>query len=225
MREKNDNLAGMKFGKLTAIKRVENIGGHIAYECLCDCGRTVIVKGTYLKNGKRVSCGHEVIASVPNEYDLSGEYGICYMSGKQYSFIFDKDKYSEICKHHWFVNNNGYPCAYSHKKTSFPHRIVTNCPQGMEVDHINHNVFDNRVSNLRICTHSDNMKNRSIYTKNKSGYPGIFETKKYGYWYVSIGVNGKHKYIGQFKNKEDAINARKQAEIKYFGEFANTERS
>ena len=45
--------------------------------------------------------------------------------------------------------------------------------------------------------------------------------KKYEKWRVRIQVNNKDILIGYFNDKEDAIKARKQAEIKYFGEFRN----
>lgn len=51
-------LSGMRFGMLTVIRRVSNsIKGRSMWECLCDCGNTKNVKGTYLKNGETKSCG------------------------------------------------------------------------------------------------------------------------------------------------------------------------
>lgn len=51
------DLSGQKFGKLTVIKRVENIGKQVAYLCRCDCGNTKIVKADYLREGYTKSCG------------------------------------------------------------------------------------------------------------------------------------------------------------------------
>lgn len=53
--------------------------------------------------------------------------------------------------------------------------------------------------------------------KNKSGFPGVCLSKKYNKWRAYITVNGKRMDIGYFTNKEDAITARINAEIKYFG--------
>lgn len=56
-RSRYNDLTGMKFGRLTAIRRVENIGHKVAWECRCDCGRTVRVTGDALHRGTTQSCG------------------------------------------------------------------------------------------------------------------------------------------------------------------------
>lgn len=48
---------GNKYGKLTVIKRAENIGTAAAWECLCECGGTKIVRGSHLRSGQVKSCG------------------------------------------------------------------------------------------------------------------------------------------------------------------------
>ena len=90
----------------------------------------------------------------------------------------------------------------------------------MVVDHINHNKSDNRKNNLRLATRSQNIQNRGIIPNNTSGVTGVHwhnHTKK---WKAEIEVNKRKIYIGVFKEKEDAIKARKEAEVKYFGEYA-----
>jgi hypothetical protein len=97
-------------------------------------------------------------------------------------------------------------------------RWLLNPPPTMHVDHINRDALDNRRSNLRICTAAENYRNKSVRTDNKSGTPGVsWNGKK---WAVIITVSGKVMNLGRFKNIEDAITLRKEAEDKYFGEFA-----
>lgn len=52
------DLQGQRFGKLTVLKEVsERRCGHVVWECLCDCGKTCIVRGGHLKSGHSTSCG------------------------------------------------------------------------------------------------------------------------------------------------------------------------
>lgn len=54
---KKINMIGIKFNQLTVIKEVEKIRGRIAYDCLCDCGKTLKVTGNAIKSGGTRSCG------------------------------------------------------------------------------------------------------------------------------------------------------------------------
>ena len=83
------------------------------------------------------------------------------------------------------------------------------------IDHINRNHYDNSITNLRLVTYAENNKNRKVPRDNNSGHQGVCWKKRYKRWEASIGVDKKNIYLGVFKNKEDAIKARKDAEIKY----------
>jgi hypothetical protein len=83
------------------------------------------------------------------------------------------------------------------------------------IDHKNGDHYDNTIKNLRLVTSTENNRNKSIPKDNKSGHVGIGWRKDKKVWQVQIGKNGKNIHIGNFKNKEDAIKARKEAEKKY----------
>lgn len=83
------------------------------------------------------------------------------------------------------------------------------------VDHVNGVRDDNRISNLRIATPEDNARNKKQGALNKSGSMGVYWVKADRKWRVRIGVNGKYVSVGVFSNLEDALEARKTAEIKY----------
>lgn len=100
------------------------------------------------------------------------------------------------------------------------HRLIMNNPEKMRVDHINGDKLDCRKTNLRICTHSQNLMNRGKNRNNKSGLKNIFFDKARNKWKVEIKVNYKSIHIGRFSKKEDAINAQISAEKKHFGQFA-----
>ena len=79
-----------------------------------------------------------------------------------------------------------------------------------QIDHINHNRSDNRISNLRTVTLKENQRNRSINKNNTSGVCGVTRLSNGG-WQAQIGINGVTRYLGSFKSKVDAIKAREDA--------------
>lgn len=101
------------------------------------------------------------------------------------------------------------------------HRVLTNCPDDMVVDHINHNRLDNRKSNLRICNQNENIKNQKIRCNNTSGYSGVgkYKQKNRNCYYAKISINGKAKHLGYYDTIEEAIRVRKEAEQKYYKGF------
>jgi hypothetical protein len=84
-------------------------------------------------------------------------------------------------------------------------------------DHINRNGLDNRKNNLRVCTHQENTTNRSLMSKNTSGFVGVSWCKATNNWRAQIMVDYKGIHLGCFDSKEDAIKARLNAELKYYG--------
>ena len=83
------------------------------------------------------------------------------------------------------------------------------------IDHINHDKSDNRIKNLREVTKTENNRNKSKSPLNTSGHTGISWHSRDNIWEARIKVDYKQRYIGRFDNIEDAINARKQAEVEY----------
>lgn len=89
-----------------------------------------------------------------------------------------------------------------------------------EIDHINGIPSDNRISNLRVCTHSQNMKNRKVYVNNKSGLVGVYFDKLKNKWRSQCALNGRRFSLGLFETKELAYEARQLFVKNNFGEFA-----
>ena len=91
------------------------------------------------------------------------------------------------------------------------HRLLLgeeSIPAKMEIDHINGKPYDNRRSNLRLVTHSDNMKNQAIHADNKSGYANVSKNNGWGKpWTAEITFNGLHYYLGHFDTPEEASRA------------------
>jgi hypothetical protein len=96
----------------------------------------------------------------------------------------------------------------------------------MQVDHRDADTLNNRKFNLRIVTKSQNNMNRNKQQNNKSGYKGILWYYHHGYnkWKASIRKDHKIYNLGYYDDINDAIKARKDAEIKFFGEYARKEK-
>ena len=131
--------------------------------------------------------------------------------------IIDVEIIETVKNYKWWLDGHGY---VQNDEIGSLHRFIMNPPDDLVVDHINHNPLDNRRENLRICTIQENNMNRSISSNNTSGTVGVHWNKTHNKWMAYIGINGKQKYLGLFNKKEDAIEARRQAEIEYFGEFS-----
>ena len=117
------------------------------------------------------------------------------------------------------MNTHGYVVTnYQKEKIISMHRFIMNPMEDMVVDHINGDKLDNRLENLRICKHRENDWNKGIISTNTSGVTGVVLTP-WNTWCARIEVNKKRIYLGTFKTFEEAVQARKEAEIKYFGEY------
>lgn len=135
-------------------------------------------------------------------------------------FLFDKKFYPLISQCTWSVGNHGYLQGQLDDKICLMHRVITNCPANKQVDHINHDKLDNRLSNLRICTASHNQMNAKLSQNNTSGVTGVSYQKHRDTWFAYIWLNKKRICLGNYKDINDAISARKAAETKYYGEFS-----
>jgi len=92
-------------------------------------------------------------------------------------------------------------------------------PGSLEIDHVNGKPWDNRPENLRLASHAENNRNRvNLQSNNSSGFTGI--RLYHGKWRVRIKKNGREEYIGSFSSVDEAIAARRCAELRFFGEFA-----
>lgn len=225
------DLTGMKFGKLTVLSKGESgvtkgWNRYSTYICLCECGNTKQIKRINLLSGNTTSCGclhKEKIRKIgennkkSNTYNLSGKYGIGYTSSGE-EFYFDLEDYEKIKKYTWNIAD-GYVVSDSYKATTRFHRLIMNCDdRKFDIDHINHNTTDNRKSNLRIVTRSQNQMNTILRKNNTSGVKGVI--RQNNKWTASIQINKSRKHLGTFENFEEAVKVRKEAEKIYFGEYA-----
>lgn len=89
------------------------------------------------------------------------------------------------------------------------------------VDHIDLDTLNNRRSNLRLCTHAQNVMNKRRYASNKLGVKGVY--KRDGKFRAQIQVSGQKIMLGTYETIEQAQEAYRNAATKYHGEFARLE--
>lgn len=90
------------------------------------------------------------------------------------------------------------------------------------IDHINGDKHDNRFTNLRAATHSENKRNCSKSKANTSGFKGVDWARSESKWRARIKKQGKSHFIGYFDNPADAFAAYCKAAQELHGQFART---
>lgn len=81
-----------------------------------------------------------------------------------------------------------------------------------EIDHINGDRSDNRITNLRDASRTENARNRAISMRNSTGVTGVYASEDGLSWSAYIGVEGQARYLGEFPSRDMAIGARLGAE-------------
>lgn len=89
----------------------------------------------------------------------------------------------------------------------------------LEIDHINGDRGDNRLSNLRLATRSQNRFNSKVRKDSASGIRGVRWDRKDQKWAAVICAHGVRHWLGYFQSKEEAKYAYQQASIRMHGEF------
>jgi hypothetical protein len=226
------DLTGKVFGRLTVLElsKNKNTKSRCAlWTCQCSCeNKTILdVQSWNLVSGHTMSCNclrNTRIGEASkkyNEYDISGDIGVGY-TFKNIKFYFDLEDYDKIKEYCWGTRKGRIATTMKGGKTIEIHKfLLGDVPNGFEIDHIDRNPLNNCKSNLRIVIHKKNSYNSSLGINNTSGFIGVGWSKKSCKWRAYIQIDGEHKGLGYYINKQNAIIARLQAELKYFGiEFA-----
>ena len=229
MRRKIEVHPGDVYGKLTIIKEVETYVDssgkkHRMVLVQCSCGSEPIeVRLSNLRSGHTSSCGcynkdrTKETHKKYNTYDLSGEYGKGYTS-KGEEFLFDLEDFDKIKDYCWYICN-GYVVTKPKEGLVSMHRLVMDAEEGLDIDHMFRKKNDNRKSQLRAVTESQNNMNQGLSKSNTSGVRGVCFNKRNNKWRAYISINYKRIELGNYESKEEAIKVRLKAEQEYFGEF------
>lgn len=91
------------------------------------------------------------------------------------------------------------------------------------IDHIDGSKSNNKLNNLREATQSDNGKNRILSKNNSTGHTGVSFYTPLNKYVAKITIDKKQKHIGYYTTIEEAVSARKDAELLHFGEYRNAD--
>lgn len=89
------------------------------------------------------------------------------------------------------------------------------------IDHADRNQTNDRIENLRPASRSQQRANSKANSNNTSGHRGVYWHKQAEKWQARICANGKHRSLGLYKTKEEAISAHKKASIENFECFSS----
>lgn len=212
------DLTGQRFGKLVVERRAPNNtpSGRPQWICQCDCGKTTIVSGHNLREGKTKSCGcakkgvntiHGFAKNGCREKLYSVWAGIHQRCDNPHNTAYHNygGRGIVMCSQ-W---RESYPCF---REWAYQNGYE----EGLQIDRIN-NDGNYEPSNCRFVSPTTNAQNRRVQKSNTSGYSGVEYRAKQNDYRVTISVNNSHQHIGVYSSLEEAIEARKQAELKYWG--------
>lgn len=173
-------------------------------------------------------------------FDYNPETGKLYWKARPDS-MFEGRKYpsshvANIWNGKFSGKEAGSPNGTGHIRVNLPERRVVAHwiawalhygewpPSDSDIDHRNLNGMDNRISNLRLATRSQNSHNKNAPSNNVSGVKGVSWHKRGGKWQVKFGLFGKQHYLGLFSDFDEAVMVRKKAVERLVGEFSRESR-
>lgn len=165
-----------------------------------------------------------------NEFEIDGDVTTIFIrrkNGECLRVLIDTEDLEKVSgiSSSWHLSTskeNHYAVSYTYKnrrvdKCLLMHRLIMDAPVGYEVDHVNHKTLDNRKSELRIVTTSENAQNKkNLRTDSSSKITGVSWNKRKNKWQCYINKDKKRVSLGYYKDIEDAEKVVKEARVRLF---------
>lgn len=210
------------------------------YICRCHyCGSITSIADSELRRAQRrktnsddIGCGCRIKEHISRSRRKTNQYKYCQAedcyigvdcNGNE--FKISPCSYDVVRKYSWVLDGRYFRTKIPEmKRTILLHRYVMfgdDIDQHSKemIDHINGDRYDCRLQNLRVCTRSQNMMNRKRSCNNTSGVVGVRWNSVSHKWRAELAKECKRVYCAEFDNFDDAVRARHDAEILYFGEY------
>lgn len=145
----------------------------------------------------------------------------------KYTVFFDEQDSELILRHKWCITKAD--CGYyaqtaividGKQRRVEMHRLIMGSQPGKLIDHKDRNGLNNRRSNLRFCTPSQNRCNTRGKINSRTGYKGVFTAAQTKNFRAQIRMAGKTIHGGMFKTPAEAAARYNELALQYFGEFA-----
>jgi len=215
------DLTGKKFGRLTAIKKVESITknkGRATWLCQCECGNTKKVLGQNLRNEHVRSCGCLLSESSAKRSHKHGYYGT-----RIYQTYIDMVRRCHNPKEPWFKSYGAKGLTVCEEwrndpKTFFDWAKNNGYNDDLSIDRID-GTKGYSPENCRWANFTIQNYNKPLSSRNTTGYKGVSFNKNYGKYVAYITKNKKTQSLGTFDNPEEAYKARLKAEKQLYPEL------
>lgn len=165
------------------------------------------------------------LRKMPNEYLFREDCLVLVIkrrNGEAFEVLLDHEDFRIVSQYHWHViGKQKAPYVRGRRldgglNSVALHRIVMGSPSGKVIDHINHNVHDNRKQNLRVGTIGENNQNLKEGRVNcKSGERGVCWSRRSKRWLCQIRVKNKYVYQRKFADFDIAVTAIREARQKF----------
>lgn len=219
------DLTGQRFGRLLILsKDQENKNGQARWLCKCDCGNEKVIVGTYIRSGLTQSCGclnREISSKIHSTHGqtqgsttskkiITSEYQAWLAMKKRCAATNRKDS------KHYALRGISVSPRWINSFENFLEDVGLRPSPNHSIDRIDVN-GNYEPGNVKWSDRTEQALNKRVYSRSISGCKGVTWSKTHSKWWARINVNGKRIHIGYFTDIDEAIEARKQAEIKYFG--------
>lgn len=202
------DVLGKKFGRLTVVKLLEG-SRPLKWLCKCDCGNEIMTVSVHLRSGDTTSCGcyHKEVTTTHGMYK-SKEYKI-------WNSMIARCTNTNMKNYSDYGGRGIFVCERWMDFNNFISDMGTRPTDNHTIERKDNDKGYN-PENCVWATRDIQYRNRRVYKTSISGHRGIQWHKENKNWVSRITVNKKTIHLGSFENLEDAIEARKKAELIYW---------